>query len=781
MRDDMKFRMSDQWNKADRDAREADGRPCLTINRIPQFIRQITNQFRSNRPGIQVNPVDSIADPKTANALQGVIRHIETISDADVAYATANEHQATIGRGFWRIYTRYADDEGFDQEIVIEAIDDPFSVYLDPAHRLVSGADCRYGFVVYDMPKDDFISEYGEQELSGFEAWIGSNKDSKTLWMPEGAVRVAEYFHIERVDEEIQEVSFIDDNDVPHKVVMPTSALRSKDGEDLEIPDHWKLGRKRTVSRPQCYWSKITPNAILDGNSNKTGGRKFPCKFIPIVQALGDKLYDDKGEVDIRGMVRDAKDPARMISFWASALTEMIGLAPRAPYIGLAGQFKGHEAKWNSSNRKNYPYLEVEPLTIGGNPAPFPQRQQYEPAIQAIVQAFMLADNDLKAVMGLYDASLGKAGPEQSGKAILARQRQGEVGNSNYLDNMNRAIRHCGRILLDMIPRTIGPEKVYRILGADNNEIQLVKLVNGPQAQPQPGIEQQPPQPGMGQEAPQPGMQQAPPPAQVAPTNPPDRATIEEAEGVPAIYDISTGKFDVAISTGPSYAGRRQEAVQAMIELLGAYSEAGPAIMDLIVKNMDWPGASEVAARLKRMVPPQLLDESERGQVPPQIPPEVTEELDKLRQEVVELRTNKEVKMAEAQGKLELARQKLEIDTQVKAAELQFQQTMQQIQQQAQAQQQEIARRVEGEIEKVIARMKIDSEERMRQKEIDSEERIAQADRESEEEIAEKEIKSDEKVAKLETEKQAEIDKAKIRAQERVAKEKAKQKPSSDK
>jgi hypothetical protein len=75
--EDMRFRSGDQWPAEIRNAREQDRRPCLTINRLPQFSRQIINDIRQNRPSIKVNPVDDQADVETAKIQQGIIRHIE--------------------------------------------------------------------------------------------------------------------------------------------------------------------------------------------------------------------------------------------------------------------------------------------------------------------------------------------------------------------------------------------------------------------------------------------------------------------------------------------------------------------------------------------------------------------------------------------------------------------------------------------------------------------------------------------------------------------------------
>lgn len=584
MLEDFEFRYDDQWPIAVRREREADGRPCLTINRIPQFITQVTNQERNLRPAIQVNPIDSAADVATAEALQGVIRNIETNSDSDVAYSTACEHQVTAGRGYWRVFTKFAGDDGFEQVIVIDRILNPFSVYVDPSHTTCDASDARYGFIVEDIPLDDFIELYGNDKYTNLSMRVGAGNSISPNWMPTGSVRVAEYFYMETKVIEMVEIEFPD----PETGVRSTIRLTDEQIPNRsDMPEDWRIVGSRKVSIDKVKWAKITPVDILEGNEDLTEGQDFPSRYIPIIQVLGHES-NINGKRNLRGMVRGAKDPQRMYSFWASALTEVIAMTPRSPYIGVEGQFTGHEAKWNTANRKNYAYLEVKNIAHNGQFVGLPQRQNFEPAIAAIVQAFQLADNDLKAVMGLYDASLGQQGPEQSGTAILARQRQGEIGNANYLDNMGRGIRHGGRVVLSMIPEVYTPIRILKILGVDDKP-QTVLLSNG------------------------------------APKE--DTDAIAAAQGIPNIYDISVGRYDVSISSGSSHPSRRQETALAMLELVKTNPELMQYIGDLLVGTMDWPKAPEIAARLRRLVSPQILGEE------PQVPPETQQELDQIKEQ----------------------------------------------------------------------------------------------------------------------------------------------------
>jgi hypothetical protein len=271
-------------------------------------------------------------------------------------------------------------------------------------------------------------------------------------------------------------------------------------------------------------------------------------------------------------MVRDAKDPQRMYNYWNSAATEAVALAPKAPFIGVKGQFT--DSKWEYANVENYAYLEAEPVDINGAPAPLPQRNAVEPPIGAMTRMILQADNDLKAIIGIYDPSLGQRMSDQSGRAIMALQKQGDLGTSNYSDNLSRAIRFTGRILVDLIPKIYDAPRVQRIINPDQT-VDHVGIYNS----------------------------QSPAAQSLA-----DPRTMQQFQAVAKIYDIGAGKYDVVVQVGPSYQSKRQEAVASMLDLVKSNPAIFPAVGDLLVRNMDWHNSNEIADRLKKMLPPQLQD-----------------------------------------------------------------------------------------------------------------------------------------------------------------------------
>ena len=576
MLEDLEFRASEQWPDNIKSMREQDNRPCLTINRIPQFIRQVTNNQRASRPAVQVHPAGNVANVELSEVMQGIVRHIEDRSDADVAYTTAGDHQVTMGRGYIRVMTDYIDDDSasLNQEIKIKRVANPFSIYVDPTAQSPDASDARYAFVVEDIPVAEYRFRYPDSELAELSEFTGVG-NQKPEWMPEGNIRIAEYFYVEEIREEM--VLIMGPQGTTER--YPKSLFPSTDPADM--PEGVTIVAEREVTTRVVKWALINAVEVLEGNEEKTGGLEWPGKYIPIVPVLGDEI-NINGVTDYRGIVRDAKDPQRMYNYWVSAETELIALAPRAPIIGAEGQFEGHESKWRTANVRNYPYLEYKPRTIAGQLAPPPQRQVWEPPIQAMAAAIQQSDNDLKSTGGFNDASLGIRGAQESGKAIRSRQQQDEMANSHYLDNLARAIRQVGRVIVDLIPRIYDTARVMRINGLDE-KARTVMVYAGDENQP----------------------------------------TDEQMEQIPAavekIYDVSAQQYDVTISVGPSFQTKRQEALDSLVQFVQAYPNVFPMIGDLLAENMDWPGAKQVAARLKKSLPPHLQDDLDPSQIPPQV------------------------------------------------------------------------------------------------------------------------------------------------------------------
>lgn len=530
----------DQWPEEIKRERDQDMRPCLVMDETNQYINQIKNDQRQNKAAIKVRPVDDKADKKVAEMLQGVIRHIEDVSQADIAYDTAFEHALRGGYGYWRIYTDYCDDESFDQELKIGRIRDRFSVYLDPDHQEPDGSDSKFGFVTEWIKTEDFKRDYPGFDVKSWE------KDREYAdWIKDDMIQIADYFFIKESPRTL--------------VSLPDGSTAWKD----EIPEGISIDglKTREVMVEKVIWQKINGADILEETD-------WVGKYVPIVEVIGNES-EIEGERILTGIVTAAMDAQRMHNYAISAMVENVALAPKSSYIHAVGQLEGFENTWADANRRNIPTLPYHPMSVDGIAVPPPQRQPPPGLSSGWAEVAMMSRGFIQASMGMYAASIGAEGQEKSGKAILARQREGDVASFHYHDNLARSIRHTGRILVDMIPKIYDTKRVVRILGEDGTPDAVMF---------------------------DPMMERA-----MAEAQRPDGSVM-------MLYNPTMGKYDVSVNVGPSYSTKRQEAAETQMQMVQAAPELMPLVGDIMIRNMDWPGADQIADRLKAMLPPQIKE-----------------------------------------------------------------------------------------------------------------------------------------------------------------------------
>lgn len=497
--DDLEFLTGVQWPEQVKREREEEGRPILTINRMPQFVRQVTGDIRRTNPAIKVLPGDSDATDDGAEVMAGIIRHIEYRSGAQGIYEGAAESAAACGMGWFRVVP--VKNEVGEQDIEILPIQNPFSVHVDPLAKHSTRRDSRFMFVTTEMDMEDFKEEYPGAATEGFEA--DGRVELLRRWYNGDTITVAEYF--------------------------------------------WRDG-------DQIMWAKMSGLEVLEGPT------VFPSRHMPVFFVGGEEHHVGNRQVR-SSVIRYAKDSQRLYNYWSSALTEIVALQPKAPFIGTTKQFEGHEAEWQNANNNNYPFLpyNADPEAPGA-----PQRSAPPVSSSGMAEQIMLAAEDMKATTGIYDAALGAKSNEKSGVAIERRQVESDISTSIYVDNLAKSIEQCGRVLVDMIPRIYDTTRIVRVIGEDE-ATDFVEL-NVPVMTP---------------------------------------------AGPAYLNDPSFGMYDVRISTGPSYTSQRQEAADAMLEFGRVYPEALPVMGDLIAKNMDWPGADQIADRLRKLLPPGMAEDGE--------------------------------------------------------------------------------------------------------------------------------------------------------------------------
>ncbi len=526
-------------------------RPTLTINKLPQHVRQVTNDQRQNRPSGKVIPADDRADVEVAEIYNGMVRHIEYISDADVAYDTACENQVSYGEGYIRVITEYCDDNSFDQDIKIMRVRNSFSVYMDPTIQDPCGADAKWCFITEDVTRDEYQRMFpNASPISSLEN-SGVGDQSLNVWINEDTVRIAEYYYIEYDKATL--------NLYPGNVTAFEGSPEARQMKAMGV----KPIRTREVDAKRVRWCKTNGYEFLEK-------RDWVGKWIPVVRVIGNEFEVD-GRLYVSGLVRNAKDAQRMYNYWVSQEAEMLALAPKAPFIGYGGQFEGYENQWKTANTQNWPYLEVNPDVTDGNGSVLPLPQRAAPPLPqtGLIQAKMGASDDIKSTTGQYDTSLGATSNERSGKAIMARERQSDTGTYHYVDNLARAVRHVTRQLVDLIPKIYDTQRVARIIGVDG-DADMVKID----------------------------------PTQQEPVK---KIVNQQGIEIDKIYNPGVGKYDVVVTTGPSYMTKRQEALDAMGMILQSNPQLWQVAGDLFIKNMDWPGAQEMAKRFARVIDPKVL------------------------------------------------------------------------------------------------------------------------------------------------------------------------------
>ncbi|MGE5722679.1 MAG: portal protein, partial [Sphingomonadales bacterium] len=537
-KDDLAFaRLGQQWDERIRRQRELEHRPCLTFNKMPAFIRQVVNDARQNRPAIKVHPQDARADVRTAEIINGLIRNIETSSDADVAYDTAIEHAVGQGFGYWRINTRYTSDDAFDQDIVIERIANPFTVYGDPRSTAADSSDWNEAFVVTTMTRAEFEAAYPDAKKTDWEA------DFRTAdgWIDGDTVTVAEYWTREKAKSAI--VALSDGS------VLGLDEYREKAGE-LAGLGLTMVGEPRDVESHKVVQRILSGAEILKEVA-------WAGNYIPIIPVYGDEVVDEDGKRHFRSLIRDAKSAQQMFNYWRTTTTELVALAPKAPFIGEERAFE-LDPNWNTANSQSHPYLMVP------TGAAIPQRQPFTGVPAGAMQEALNASDDMKAIIGVYDASLGARSNETSGRAILARQREGDVSTFHFIDNLSRAIRHGGRVLLDLIPKVYTTQRMVRVLGNDLK----------PQT------------------------------VAIAPTGEPVSEQTDEAGAVIGhVYDISAGKYDLTVAAGPSYTTRREEVTAILTDVMRSVPDSAVFLAGRLARLLDLPDAEELGREMDMLNP----------------------------------------------------------------------------------------------------------------------------------------------------------------------------------
>lgn len=541
----IRFYFGSQWQAAIEQQRKEDGRPCFTLNKLPAIIRQILNEERVNRPAAQINPVGEGADEDTAEAIQGLVRHVDVNGEgADVAIGTAFTYLVLGGFGSWRILTDYL-PKSFDQDLFLERIRNPFSVYWDAASQKLDKSDARFCFITTDFGTDAYKVAFPKSEICGAADFSGFG-DRAPGWVSRNGCRVVEYFEI---DEEQATLVKLEDGSTAYEDELPEGAriAKDEDGKPITRPD----------IRRRAYVSKSNGLEWLEHR------KALPTDDIPVVTITADELVVD-GEVRLKGAVQDLMEPQRLFNYNSSAIAETMALGTKAQWLATNEQIEPYQAIWRAANSRN---IAVLPYKNMPGQAP-PAKIATEPPIQAMSEARAQSNDDLRSISGVYDATQSPNGGEESGRAVLARRRQAAAGNSHYKANLARGIRRSTQILMKYFRVVYDTARVMRIAGMDGQEKTVMVHSGRPDSLPA-----------------------APPP------------------NIKGVFDLQAGNYDVTVTVQDvGDETKRQEAVETLITLAETAPQIVPIIGDLIVEQMDFSGKRAIVERMRKALPPQLQD-----------------------------------------------------------------------------------------------------------------------------------------------------------------------------
>jgi hypothetical protein len=444
---DLKFSNGDQWPIDIKRDRDADARPCLTINITDAMVRRVTNALRENRPRIKFHPVKD-SDIEVAKVRNGLMRHIETSSNADYAYDTAVESAVRGGWGYIRVGSRYIDDRAFDQDLTIEGVPNPFTYYLDPASTMPDGSDAQWCIASHWMRRDEYKMRFGDRDPQGWQ-FVGPG-DTVKDWANKEEVRIAEYW---RISVKRDKLYLLSHGGALYSDELPPMKQVKADG--LEVV------REREVYRKHVQWFLVSGAKVLDR-------RDWPGKYLPIVPVYGRQV-NVNGRIERKGMVRDLRDPARMYNYATTAKTEVYALMPKAPWMGPEGSTEGNEDAWRDANRKPIAFLPYKPIkNPDGTMAPPPQRQAPPQPNAGFAEWGDSTKADFLAVAGMpNDPGQDEQGQVVSGIAIKRRQGLSDISHFDFADNLTRSLKHLGQVISDLIPHFYDTERMQRIIGDD--------------------------------------------------------------------------------------------------------------------------------------------------------------------------------------------------------------------------------------------------------------------------------------------------------------------------
>jgi hypothetical protein len=623
---DMRFVAGNPWDNDDRQLREDAGRPVMSFDEIGQYVNQTINDIRQHKRAIKVTPIGEGANDQTAEFRQNLIRQIEYRSNAQQAYTSMFENAVQRSYGFLRVKSRYVSQpkasggsgSGFDQELVIEAIPNPDLVTFDSDSIKPDGSDAQRAWISESWDLSTYKKRFPKARIQDFDANLAKTIPSSWVYN-QNRIQLAEYWLIEN---EPRTLLLFKRKGQPLEVFADDLKNYPKALQDAEPDD------ERQVDAPAVRKYLTNGFEVLEPPTT------WPGTTLPIVPCYGKILYVDEGSGSTRKILslpRLARDPAMLLSYYRSCEAEVVGMTPKTPWVGYTGQFRGHETEWQKVYHEPVAFLEANPTTegTGTQVLPLPQRQVFEPPIQALEVGAEAARRAIQAAMGISPLpTSAQRRNDKSGVALQQIHDSEQQGSFHFVDNYEMSITRVGAILDEVIPVYYDTPRTVTTRTPEG-EPQVVRINDS---------------------------------AQLAP----DQTT--------PIMVSQSGQHDVTLSTGPDFKSER-EAASAFADTLMA-SNMAPIVADLAVKLKNiGPIGDAMAERLHAMLPPPVLaldkgKQADPAQLVGQLA-QASQMIQMLSKELTQRTQQIETDWAKQQGQIELEKLKQQGEAQRSAAEVQ--------------------------------------------------------------------------------------------------------------
>lgn len=551
----------EQWDPIPLASRQDNHRPVLQWNRIPTYVQQVVNDGRQNKPAIKISAGDG-GDKPTAEFYQSRIRQIEYDCDADIAYDTAREQQVTSGRGFIRVWADYIPGT-FQQKLCIDRIDNQFSVVFDPGAKRYDRSDADFCFVVTRISRDEFKRRYGAKSLYA-DIDFASSDNPCPDWIGVGdkgdMVQIAEYWHKKYRK---RTLALLQNGQTAWRDSMSEEDFQQQVALDGLAKPITREEQDATVCRYIINGAEILEEGEWLGST------------IPIVPVWGREAVVN-GIRRTFSLIRQAKDPQRLVNLYVSNIAEQIAMMPKAPYEAPVGSIApNHEPSWRDAGQTAKAILYYLQYDEEGRALERPSRIVTEPPIQALSIGLSQAIDAIKAAMGIFDASLGARSNETSGVAIERRKKSAEIVNFHFPDNENRSRKRIGEILIELIPLLDKPGSRVPIRFEDGK-------------------------------------------TEVVPVG---EVYVHPKTGKEVIHNLGQGTYGIVVSTQTSYESARAEEHERLVALVEAEPQLLTVIGDQVIRTSDFPGSEDIAMRMEnwiKKVNPGVIQDQEQQAIPPQ-------------------------------------------------------------------------------------------------------------------------------------------------------------------